>query len=81
MTTLQQQQINLLQQCGWQVAEERDAHVELVHLSPSLGAFSVTRVYPAGEYSWEGSYPLAKLPVLFPALSGTAVPQGLRRAG
>lgn len=66
MTSQQQRQVDVLSQHGWEMAQEKEDHLELIHITLPSGAFSVAKVYPHGGYMWEGNYPLAKLGTMYP---------------
>ena len=66
MTSLQKQQVDELARYGWEVVSEEQDHIEMLRITFPNGAFAVTHVYPYGSFSWEGSYPLAKLEAMFP---------------
>ena len=72
MTNLQQQQVDELTRYGWEVVAEQDDRVEMLHITLPNGAFAVTHVHPFGSFSWEGSYPLAKLGRMYPTYDYTA---------
>lgn len=67
MTNLQQQQVAELMRYGWEVAVEKGDHVEMLHITLPNGAFSIAYVHPFGSFTWEGSYPLARLWSMYPA--------------
>ena len=72
MTSLQQQQVDELTQYGWEIAAEKDDHIEMLHITLPNGAFAVSYVHPFGSFTWEGSYPLAHLSTMYPAYDYTA---------
>ena len=72
MTSLQQHQVNELMQYGWEVVVEKEDRVEMLHITLPNGAFAVTHVHPFGSFTWEGSYPLAKLGRMYPSYDYTA---------
>lgn len=72
MTSMQRQQVDDLERYGWEVVLEKEGYVELIHITLPNGAFAVAHVYPYGSYSWEGSYPLARLSTKYPFYDYTA---------